>query len=59
MTPEGVGITPPQKLGPYQPRLKFGKQACCVIELRKREEAAGVAQKLRELANQVERLKDR
>jgi hypothetical protein len=37
-----------------QLRLKFGKQAYCVIELRKGEEAAEVAKKLRELADQVD-----
>jgi hypothetical protein len=55
---EGVGITQPQKLGPYQLRLKFGKQAYCVIELRKGEEAADTARKLRELAKQAEELGD-
>jgi hypothetical protein len=51
---EGVGVTQPTKHGPMQLRLKFGKQAYCVIELRKREEAADVAKKLRELADQVD-----
>ena len=37
-----------------QLRLKFGKEACCVIEPRKAEEAAEVATKLRELADQVD-----
>ena len=54
MTLEGVGVTQPAKLGPKQLRLKFGKQAYFVIELRKGEEAAEVARKLRELADQVD-----
>ena len=54
MTLEGVGVTQPAKLGPMQLRLKFGKQAYFVIELRKGEEAAEVAKKLRELADQVD-----
>jgi hypothetical protein len=41
--------------GPYQLRFKFGKQAYCVIEVRRGEEAAEVAKKLRELADQVAR----
>jgi hypothetical protein len=54
MTLEGVGVTQPAKHGPMQLRLKFGKQAYCVIELRKGEEAAEVAKNLRELADQVD-----
>ncbi len=54
MTLEGVGVTQPAKHGPMQLRLKFGKQAYFVIELRKGEEAAEVARKLRELADQVD-----
>jgi hypothetical protein len=50
---EGVGVTQPNRVS-YQVRLKFGKQAYCVIELRKGEEAAEVAKKLRELADQVD-----
>ena len=38
----------------YQVRFKFGKQAYCVIEVRIGEDAAEVAKKLRELAEQVE-----
>jgi len=38
-------------------RLKFGKGVYCVIELRTGDDAADVAKKLRELAEQVERLK--
>jgi len=37
-----------------QLRLKFGKQAYCVIELREGDEASEVARKLRELADQVD-----
>jgi len=51
---EGVGVTQPEKLGPYQLRLKFGKQAYCVVELRRGEEAAEIAKRLRELAVKVE-----
>ena len=54
MTLEGAGVTQPAKHGPMQLRLKFGKEACCVIEPRKAEEAAEVATKLRELADQVD-----
>jgi hypothetical protein len=54
MTLEGVGVTQPAKNGPMQLRLKFGKQAYCVIELRRGDEAAEVARKLRELAHQVD-----
>ena len=54
MTLEGVGVTQPGKHGPMQLRLKFGKQAYCVIELQKGEEAADVAKKLRELADLVD-----
>jgi hypothetical protein len=42
------------KHGPFQIRLKFGKQAYCVAEIRIGEEAADVAKKLRELAAHVE-----
>ena len=49
---EGVGVTQPNRIS-YQVRLKFGKQAYCVIELRKGEDAEDVANKLRELAAQV------
>jgi hypothetical protein len=51
---EAVGVTQPQKHGPFQIRLKFGKQAYCVTEVRIGEEAADVAKKLRQLAAQVE-----
>ena len=51
---EAVGVTQPEKHGPFQIRLKFGKQAYCVIEVRKGEEAVEVAEKLRELVAQVE-----
>lgn len=40
----------------YHLRLKFGKQNYVAIELRRGEEAAEVANKLRELAAQVEAL---
>jgi hypothetical protein len=45
---------PISKHGPFQIRLKFGKQAYCVMEVRIGEEAAEIAEKLRELAAQVE-----
>jgi hypothetical protein len=51
---EAVGVTQPVKHGPFQIRLKFGKQAYCVIEVRVGEEAAEIAKKLRELAAEVE-----
>jgi hypothetical protein len=51
---EAVGVTQPEKHGPFQIRLKFGKQAYCVMEVTIGEEAADVAKKLRELAAQVE-----
>ena len=51
---EAVGVTQPVKHGPFQIRLKFGKQAYCVVEVRIGEEAAEIAKKLRELAAQVE-----
>jgi hypothetical protein len=40
--------------GPFQLRLKFGKQAYCVGEVRIGEEAVEVAKKLGELAEEVE-----
>ena len=51
---EAVGVTQPEKHGPFQIRLKFGKQAYCVAEVQIGEEAAEIAKKLRELAAQVE-----
>jgi hypothetical protein len=50
---EGVGITQPDRVT-YHLRLKFGKQMYCVVELRRDEEAADVAKKLRDLAAQVD-----
>lgn len=50
---EGVGVTQPNRVD-YHLRLKFGKQAYCVIELRRGEAPAEVAKKLRELAAQIE-----
>ena len=46
-------MTQPNRVD-YHLRLKFGKQAYCVIELRRGEAAADVSKKLRELAAQVE-----
>jgi hypothetical protein len=51
---EAVAVTQPEKHGPFQIRLKFGKQAYCVMEVRIGEDAAEIARKLRELAGQVE-----
>ena len=51
---EAVGVTQPETHGPFQIRLKFGKQAYCVMEVRIGEEAADIAKRLRELAAQVE-----
>jgi hypothetical protein len=47
---KGVDVAQPARHGPFQLRLKFGKQAYCVIEVRPGEDAADVAKKLRELA---------
>ena len=55
---EGIGVTQPDKHGPFQLRLKFGKQAYCVVELRRGEEATEIAKKLCELAAQVEASSD-
>jgi hypothetical protein len=52
---ERVGVTQPDRSGStYHLRLKFGKQAYCVIELHIGEDAFDVARKLRELAAQVQ-----
>jgi hypothetical protein len=51
---EAVGVTQLQKHGPFQIRLKFGKQHYCVAEIRIGEDASEIAKKLRELAAQVE-----
>lgn len=50
---EAVVVTQPLR----SLRLKFGKGVYCLIELRRGDAAAEVAKKLRELAEQVERLK--
>jgi hypothetical protein len=50
---ESAGITMPNR-ATYQIRLKFGKQAYCVAEVRIGDEAAEIAKKLRELAAEVE-----
>ena len=39
------------------PAARFGKQAYCVIEVRPGEDSAEAPNKLRELADQIERLK--
>jgi hypothetical protein len=54
---EAVGVTQPEKHGPFQIRLKFGKQTYCVIEVGPGEDSAEAPNKLRELADQIERLK--
>ena len=54
---EGIGVTQLDKHGPFQLLLKFGKEAYCVVEIRRGDHAADVAKKLRELAGQVERRK--
>jgi hypothetical protein len=51
---EGIGVTRLDKHGPFQLLLKFGKEAYCVVEIRRGDDAAAVARKLRELAGQVE-----
>jgi hypothetical protein len=50
MKVEAVGVTQPEKHGPFQIRLKIGKQAYCAAEVRIGEEAAEVAKKLRDTA---------
>jgi putative SOS response-associated peptidase YedK len=37
---EAVGVTQPQKHGPFQIRLTFGKQHYCVVEVRIGEEVS-------------------
>jgi len=55
---EGVGVTQSDRYGStYQVRLKFGKQAYCVIEVGPGEDSAEAPNKLREVADQIERLK--
>ena len=56
MTLDGVGVAQRDGNGPFQIRLKFGKNQYCVVEVRKGEEHAEVAERLRELAEQVEGL---
>ena len=50
---QGAGLTQPSP-STYDMRLKFGKQNYVAIELKRGEDAAAVAKKLRELAAQVE-----
>jgi hypothetical protein len=50
---EGAGLTQPSP-HVYVVRLKFGKQNYVAVELKRGDEAAEVAKKLRELAVQVE-----
>jgi hypothetical protein len=54
MTLKGFAVSLPGRLGLFQLRLQFGERHYCVIELRRGEDAATIAQKLRELAAQVE-----
>jgi hypothetical protein len=51
---EAVRVTQPEKHGPFQIRLKFGKRAYCVAEVSIGEEVAEVVRKLRETAAQGE-----
>jgi hypothetical protein len=51
---EGVGVTQPEKFGPFQLWSRFGKQAYSVVELRPGDDAADVAEELRDFAAQVE-----
>jgi hypothetical protein len=39
MNLEGIGITQSQRHGPFQIRLKFGKQAYCVVRIRESDDA--------------------
>jgi hypothetical protein len=50
---EGIEVTQRTKHDAFHFRSKFGQQAYCVAELRRGEEAAEVANKLRDLAAQV------
>ena len=54
MTLKGFGVSLPGRLGLFRLRLQFGERHYCVIELRRGEDATTIAQKLRELAAQVE-----
>jgi hypothetical protein len=59
MTLEGVGVTQRDRHGRFQIRLKFGKQAYCVVEVDRGQEHREFAKRLRELAKQVEELPGR
>jgi hypothetical protein len=50
---DGVGVTQPEP-DRYQLRFKFGDEVCCEVAVQRGEDAAAVAKKLRELADQVE-----
>jgi hypothetical protein len=52
---EGIDVTRLAEHGPFRLLLKFGKESYCAVEIRRGEDAAEVAKKLRELAGQVER----
>ena len=56
MTLDGVGVAQRDRHGRFQIQLKFGKNQYCVIEVRRGQEHAEVAERLRELADQVEGL---
>ena len=51
---EGIDVTRLDEHGPFRLLLKFGKEAYCIVEIRRGDDAADVAKKLRELAGQVE-----
>ena len=54
MTLKGFGVSLPGRPSLFRLRLQFGERHYCVIELRRGEDATTIAQKLRELAAQVE-----
>jgi hypothetical protein len=53
---EGAGVVLSDQSGSYELRLKFGPDDFCVVTLDVGEEQKVIAMKLRELAEQVERL---
>lgn len=48
MTLQGIGVTQPAGMGSFRLRLKFGRYAYFAIELKKGEDAKGIAKKFRE-----------
>ena len=50
---DGMGVTQPEPER-YQLRFKFGDEVCCEVAVQRGEDAAAVAKKLRDLAEQIE-----